>query len=342
MSDAPRERVAGRATWLASRGARAVEALRRLLPGRLTPRPADLTDAPEQTHAAREVRELAFRVQGAVDSLFSGEYASAFRGQGLEFSHLREYEPGDDVRAIDWNVTARRQQTFVKQFIEERELTVTLIVDVSASTGFGVGRRSITGVALEMAAVLALSAARSNDRTGLILVSDEIERVLPAGGGRQHVLRLLTELSAFRPSGTGTRLSQALELIVRSTRGRGIVFIISDFVLPPTEIEELRRITHSLAKRQDVVPIRLFDPVGEDLPDLGPLVLVDPESGRSTVVDSGDPAFRDAYRAEALAAREAVTQLFRELEITMIEVEIGGDYVAPLMRFFRRREGYSR
>ena len=175
--------------------------------------------------ALRHVRGLDLRIRGLVDSLFAGEYPSVFRGRGLEFSHLREYTPGDDVRAIDWKVTARRGAPYVREFVEERELTVLLVVDCSGSTTCGTGARSLREIALELSSVLALTATRGGDRVGLVLFTDEVERFLPPGSGRRHALNLMLELHSFRPRGSGTRPSGALELVSRALKPRTIVFL---------------------------------------------------------------------------------------------------------------------
>jgi uncharacterized protein (DUF58 family) len=291
--------------------------------------------------AALEVRQLELSTRELVDTLFSGEYHSVFRGQGLEFSHLREYVYGDDVRAIDWNVTARRGHPYIKQFVEERELTVLLVVDVSASKDFGTGARANAELALELAAVLALCAVRNNDRVGLLLVSDDVEKFVPPGSGRRHALRTLLELHAFQPRGRGTRLGRGLEYLAHVVRNRSIVFLVSDFILNPTELGELRQAGMAVALRHDLIPVHLLDARAETLPELGMVALVDPESGRRVVVDADDPGFRDAYRAAVAASRQQVTSLFQELRVEPIEVDTGQSYVPALLEFFRRRERLS-
>jgi uncharacterized protein (DUF58 family) len=288
--------------------------------------------------AALEVRQLELSVRDLVDTLFSGEYHSVFRGQGLEFSHLREYMHGDDVRAIDWNVTARRGHPYIKQFMEERELTVMLVVDVSASKDFGTGPRANAELAMELAAVLALCATRNNDRVGLLLVSDEVEKFIPPGSGRRHALRLLMELHGFRPSGRGTKLGRGLDYLARVTRSRAVVFLISDFILEPEDLRDLREVGMGISLRHDLVPIHLLDPGAEELPELGMLALVDPETGKRMVVDAGDPRFRDAYAAAVLTSRREIAGLFRDCRVDSIEVDTRKSYVPALLDFFRRRE----
>ena len=318
--------------------ARAVGAFRGLLRGA---RLESGWEGPEETvpdELALDVRQLELHVRYLVDSLFSGEYHSVFRGQGLEFSSLREYQPGDDVRAIDWKVTARRGHPYVKQFVEERELNALLVVDMSASEEFGTGERPNAEIALELAAVLALSATRNNDRVGLLLVTDEVEFFLPPSSGRRHALRLLLELHAFRPKRRGTKPSKALDFIARVIPHRAIIFLISDFILDAAELRELAETGRGMALRHDLVPIRLRDSRADDLPDLGMVALLDPETGKRVVVNAGDAAFRDSYRADTARARAEVSSLFRELHADIIEVDTSESYIPPLLKFFGRRE----
>ncbi|MBI4521570.1 MAG: DUF58 domain-containing protein [Gemmatimonadetes bacterium] len=298
------------------------------------PNPEDLfSDA-----AALQIRQLELQIRGLVDSLFSGEYQSVFRGQGLELSHLREYEVGDDVRAIDWNVTARRGQPYVKQFVEERELTAVLVVDVSGSKDFGTGARANAEIALELAAVLALSANRNNDRVALLLVTDEVELFIPPGTGRSHALRLLLKLLTHRPQGRGTKPSKGLDFVARVCRPRSILFLISDFILDASELEALSEVSRTVALRHDLIPIRLVDSRADELPDVGMVALLDPETGERRVVDAGNATLRESYRSAVAAARDQVSALFRELSLDVIEVDTKESYIPPLMRFFFRRE----
>jgi len=288
--------------------------------------------------AALHIRQLELQIRGLVDSLFGGEYQSVFRGQGLEFSHLREYEVGDDVRAIDWNVTARRGHPYVKQFVEERELTAVLVVDVSGSKDFGTGARANAEIALELAAVLALSANRNNDRVALLLVTDEVELFIPPGTGRSHSLRLLLTLLTFRPKRRGTKPSKGLDFVARVCRPRSILFLISDFVLDASELKALSEVAPIVQLRHDLIPVRLVDSRSEELPDVGMVALLDPETGERRVVDAGDAAFRDSYRSDVARARDQVSALFRGLSLDIIEVDTKESYIPPLMRFFFRRE----
>lgn len=288
--------------------------------------------------AALDVRQLELSIRDLVDTLFSGEYHSVFRGQGLEFSHLREYTHGDDVRAINWGVTARRGHPYIKQFVEERELSVILAVDVSASEDFGTGGHANAELAMELAAVLALCAIRNNDRVGLLLISDGVELFVPPGSGRRHALRLLLELHAFRPKGRETKLGRGLDFLARVSHHRSIVFLISDFILDQNELQDLRTTGMGVSLRHDLVPVHLVDPWAEEIPELGMIALVDPESGRRTVVDAGDVKFLSAYRHDAADARREIALLFRDLRLDSIEVDTRSSYVPALLNFFHRRE----
>jgi uncharacterized protein (DUF58 family) len=290
---------------------------------------------------ADQVRRIELRTRGLVESLFSGEYHSVFKGRGLEFSDVREYQPGDDVRTIDWNVTARRGRPFVKEYVEERELTALLVVDLSASKDFGTGSRSNAAIASEIAAVLAFAAAGNNDRVALLLVTDRVELFVPPDSGRRHALRLVMELLSSRPEGRGTMLSTGLQYASRVLHRRAAVFVVSDFLMDAATDPGLAASARRLAHDHDVVPIRLTDAGGDDLPDVGLLAIADPETGERRVIDTRRRV-RDAYRARKAAQRAAITVLFRELRLDAVEVGTDGDYVPALIRFFRRRERASR
>lgn len=290
---------------------------------------------------AAQVRRIELRTRGLVQSLFSGEYHSVFKGRGLEFSDVREYQPGDDVRTIDWNVTARRGKPFVKEYVEERELTALLVVDLSASKDFGTGSRSNAEIASEIAAILAFAAAGNNDRVALLLVTDRVELFVPPDSGRRHALRLVLELLSFRPESKGTRLSAALEYASRVLHRRAAVFVVSDFLMDRTSDPALASATRRLARDHDVVPIRLTDPGGDDLPDVGLIALVDPESGERRVIDTR-AGVRRRYRDLKADQRAEITGLFRELRLDVVEVTTTADYVPALIHFFRRRERASR
>ena len=285
----------------------------------------------------RQVKLLELRTRGLVNSLFTGEYRSVFKGQGMEFSEVREYQPGDEVRSIDWNVTARMRKPYVKRYIEERELTVMLAVDLSGSERFGTRARFKSELASELAAVLAMSAIRNNDRVGAVLFTDRIEHVVPPRKGRRHALRLMRDLLAFEPVGRGTDLAAALEYSGKMLTHKAIIFVVSDFQL--TDLEQPLKL---LAQRHDVVAVTVDDPSEQVLPDIGQARFVDPETGVTIDVDTSDEKVRTRFAeavAEELSARK---RLLRRLAIDEIPVSTEGGVVDPLIKFFRTRETRSR
>lgn len=280
----------------------------------------------------RQVRLIELRTRGLVNSVLSGEYRSVFKGQGMEFSEVREYQPGDEVRTIDWNVTARMRQPYVKRYIEERELTVMLAVDLSGSERFGTVSRFKSELATELSAVLAMAAIRNNDRVGALLFTDRVEHVVRPGKGRRHVMRLVRDLLAWTPEDVGTDIGRAAEYLARLLSRRTIVFVISDFVAPALE-----RPLKQLAQRHDVVAVTIEDPRERVLPDMGLVRFTDPETGVTVDVNTSHRAVRDRYEQQVRAEREARTQLFRRLAIDEIAVRTDRSYVEPLLRFFRAR-----
>jgi uncharacterized protein (DUF58 family) len=293
----------------------------------------------------KQVRLIELRTRGLVDSIFGGEYHSVFRGQGMEFAEVREYQPGDDVRNIDWNVTARMGHPYVKKHVEERELSVLLAVDLSGSEQFATRGRFKGEVAAEIAAVLALSAVRNNDRVGLVIFSDRIEHVVPPKKGRRHALRLIRDVLAFRASGRGTDLDGALDYAARLLPHRGIIFVLSDF-LPQyraalaagSATASWERTLRLVSRRHDVVAVRIADAAEMALPDVGLLVLTDPETGEQVAVRTDDLAIRSGFDT-AVAREEAELQrLFRRLGVDQIEMRTDAPIVRPLLSFFRRRE----
>ncbi len=283
------------------------------------------------------MRHIELRTRGLVESLFSGEYHSVFKGRGLEFSDVREYQPGDDVRAIDWNVTARRGRLFVKEHVEERQLNVLLIVDLSASKQFGSGPKRNGRVAVEIAGILALAATNNNDRVGLLLVTDHVELFLPPDTGRRHALRLVLDLLSYHPSGRGTKLSTALEYAAKVLRQRTVVFLVSDFLIDSSGDSSFEPSLSRLASAHDVVPIRLTDPASSTLPDIGMFAVLDPESGERHVMNTGNARVRHEYSARFAHQRDWVTSTLNRLRLDIVEITTPNDYVPPLISFFRRR-----
>ena len=281
----------------------------------------------------RQVRLLELRTRGLVNSLFTGEYHSVFKGQGMEFAEVREYQPGDEVRSIDWNVTARMRHPYVKRYVEERELTVMIAVDLSGSERFGTAARFKSELASELTAVLAMSAIRNNDRVGALLFTDRVEHVVPPAKGRRHVLRLIRDVLVFEPEGCRTDIPAATDYLIKMLRHHSVVFLVSDFM--GGDIEQPIKL---LSQRHDLIAVRVEDPRELELPDVGLARFTDPESGETVDVDTGDRAVRASFESTVQAEREGRTRLFRRLGIDEVVVRTDTGYIEPLMRFFRQRE----
>lgn len=280
----------------------------------------------------RQIRRIEIRVRRLLNTAFLGEYHSVFRGQGMEFADVREYQPGDDVRTIDWNVTARSGFPYIKQFVEERELTVLLAVDVSSSGTYGSTGQTKQEVATEVAALLAFSAIRNGDKVGLVTFTDRVEAFLEPSKGQQHVLRLLRELLFNQPKGKGTDINAALRFISQIQRRRCVVFLISDFLT-----EGYEATLRVAARRHDVVAIILTDPREAELPEAGIVTLEDAETGAQVVVDTGDPAVRAQLYQLALDARAQRNNTLNALKVDHLEVQTDTSYVEPLAGFFKSR-----
>ena len=281
----------------------------------------------------RKIKAIQIRTQRLVTDIFAGEYESAFRGRGMEFEEVREYMPGDDVRHIDWNVTARTAKPHIKVHREERELTVMLLVDVSSSGQFGSVQKLKNEVAAEVAAVLAYTAIKSNDRVGLIIFSDRIERYIPPKKGRAHVWRVIREILTFKPTRRATDLGGALEYLGKVVRRRAVIFVISDF-LDKGFGERLR----VAGKRHDVTAVTVTDPREVTLPRLGILELEDAETGDLLLVDTYDPNITEGFRVLAADGRTTRTDLFRSADVGEIPVRTDEPYIDAIVRFFRARE----
>ncbi len=281
----------------------------------------------------RAVRKIQIRTSHLVSDLFAGQYQSVFKGRGMEFAEVRLYQPGDDVRTIDWNVTARTGVPHVKRFAEERELTVVLLVDASASTAFGSVAQLKSTLAAELSAVLAFSAITNNDKVGLVIFTDRIELALPPRKGTHHVLRVIREVLACRPAGRGTDLAAAIEHLDTVTKRRCVVFVVSDF-LDPGAARALRL----AARRHDVVAVVLEDPREAALPDVGLVELEDAETGARWTIDTGDRRVREAFAARAAAARAERDRMLRAADVDAVVVATDRSYTEALLRFFRMRE----
>ncbi len=280
----------------------------------------------------QKVRKIEIRTKGMVNSLFGGEYQSAFKGRGMEFSEVREYTYGDDIRQIDWNVTARTGDPFIKQFEEEREQTLMLCVDISPSGIFGSKNQSKMELSIEICAVLAFSAIKNGDKVGLVLFTDEIEKVIPPKKGRLHVLRLIRELLTTEPQGTGTDLSEALSYVNRLLNRRAIVILASDF--QDDNYDRQMKITN---RKHDLVNIFINDKLEDELPDLGLVPLKDAETGEEVLVDTSSKKVRKEYQKKREVAKKKLREHFLRMKIDTIELETNESYIRPLMTFFRRR-----
>ena len=281
----------------------------------------------------KKIRRIHIRTSHIANDLFAGHYQSTFKGQGMEFEEVREYQPGDEIRRIDWNVTARQGKPFVKRFREERELTVMVLMDVSGSQEFGTTDQLKREMAAEVAATLAFSAIKNNDKVGLIGFSDRIERYVKPDKGTRHVLRVIRELLTLRATGRGTDIGLALDYLNRVSTRRAVVFVVSDF-----QAADYERSLRVARRRHDVIPIVLSDPREIELPKARLVDLVDAETGQRMTVDMSSKWFRDEYRRRALAASELREKEFRRMKIDGVELMTGQSFVEPLTKFFRARE----
>jgi uncharacterized protein (DUF58 family) len=287
----------------------------------------------ETKELLKKVRQLEIRTRGLVNQVFSGEYHSVFKGRGMEFSEVREYQFGDDMRMIDWNVTARFNHPFVKIFEEERELTVMLVVDMSGSQFFGSQSALKRDVALELSAILAFSAMKNNDKVGLILFTDRIEKFVPPRKGRGHALRIVRELLSFEPTRPATSIKTALEYLNHVQKKRSIVFVLSDFM--DSNYEAALRIA---GKRHDLIGVVLQDPRENEIPSVGLVHLRDAESGANRLVDTSNTQVRFLYKQFGERIREARKSLFVKSRLDDVLIRLDQPYIKPLADFFKLRE----
>lgn len=285
----------------------------------------------------RRVRKIEIKTRGLSNEIFAGKYHTAFRGRGMSFSEVREYRAGDDVRDIDWNVTARSRKPHIKVYEEERELTMMLVVDVSGSRMFGSTERLKKNIITEIAAVLAFSAAENNDKVGCIFFSDRVEKFIPPKKGRSHILMIIRELIGFRPESTGTKLSEPVRFLTNVNKKRCTTFILSDFMDSSQDRSALDDALKIAGGRHDLVGIRVYDPRETELPDVGIVELRDAETGRKVWVDTSSRAVRDHY-AESWRQRCAeIEATLKHNRIDTATVSTDGDYVAELMKLFKQR-----
>ncbi len=280
----------------------------------------------------KKIRRIEITTNRLVNNIFAGEYESVFKGRGMEFEEVREYQPGDEIRTIDWNVTARMGQPYIKKYVEERELVMMLLVDTSASADFGTHQQTKAEIAAEISALLAFSAIKNSDKVGLICFTDDVELFVPPRKGVKHVLRVVREILYFAPQQRGTNISAALEYVDRVIRRKSVVFLISDF--RDQGYEKRLQVT---SKRHDLIAITLQDMREETLPNMGLIALEDAETGEVVVLDTREAKAREMYRQLNLSVVEARRKFFQSNKIDNIEIRTEQSYVEPLIRFFRQR-----
>ena len=281
-----------------------------------------------------KIKRIEITAKRLVTDEFAGEYQSVFKGRGMEFDEVRPYYPGDDVRRIDWNVTARMATPYVRRYHEERELTVMLVVDASGSSEFGTLGQFKRELAAELAAVLSFAATTNNDRVGLVIFTDTVELLIPPRKGRRHVLRMVRDLLVFRPQNTGTDIGAALDTVNLLLKRRSIVFLISDFIAPPESYDSS---LSASSRRHDLIAVDLHDPAEFEIPRVGIITLEDAETGELVWVDTDDNRWRRTYEAEVRRQEETTTQIMRGAGIDRISVSTDREYVAELNEFFQRR-----
>lgn len=281
----------------------------------------------------KKVRKIEIKTRGLSNQIFSGEYQSAFKGRGMAFSEVREYQMGDEIRTIDWNVTARFNHPYVKVFDEEREMTVMLLVDVSGSKNFGTQIQQKQELATEVCAVLAFSAIQNNDKIGVLFFSDQVEKFIPPKKGKSHILMIIRELIDFKPKHSGTNVAEALRYFTSAIKKRCTSFLISDFMSPPFE-NELK-----IANRKhDLIALRLYDQHEEEFPNLGLIPITEEESGQMTWINTGDKRVRQAFKAAALERNGRLEDLFRKSGVDFTKIGTHQSYIKPLMTLFKKRE----
>ncbi len=281
----------------------------------------------------KRVRRIELKTRGLSNQIFSGQYHSAFKGRGMAFSEVREYTPGDEIRTIDWNVTARFNTPFVKVFEEERELTVILMVDVSASYNFGTKEKLKRNLITELCAVLSFSAIQNNDKIGVIFFTDQVEKFIPPKKGKSHILRIIRELIEFEPEHKGTNLTEALTFLNNAIKKRAIAFLISDF-MDENPIKDSLRLAN---QRHDLVAVQIKDQRETELPNVGLLPVVDPETGEWSWLDTSSKKLREEYKKKALRFDERLHRLFKKTGVDFVSLYTDKSYVAPLINLFKKR-----
>ena len=286
----------------------------------------------DTTELLKKVRRIEIKTRGITQSLFSGEYHSAFKGRGMSFSEVREYQMGDDIRSIDWNVTARFNHPYVKIFEEERELTLILLVDVSGSENFGTQKQLKEDMITELCAVLAFSGLQNNDKIGVIFFTDIIEKFIPPKKGKSHILRIIRELLEFKPKNTKTDISQALKYLTNAIKKKSIAFMISDFM--DGDFTDAMKIA---SRKHDLIALRIYDKREKQLPNMGLLKTIDPETGKITWLDTSSRKLRMQYAAAIDKKEKAVAEIFRRTGVDTVSIATDESYMAPLSNLFKKR-----
>jgi uncharacterized protein (DUF58 family) len=286
------------------------------------------------TELIKKIRRIEIRTRRLVNDSYAGEYHSIFKGRGMEFDEVRPYQIGDEIRSIDWNVTARTGEPHVKRYVEERELTVMLVVDASGSENFGSVNRFKRELAAELTAVLSFAATTNNDKVGLLIFTDRVELFIPPRKGRRHVLRLIRELLAFEPQSRGTDIKLALDTINQILKRRSIIFLVSDFLVPAESYQRELTVTNI---RHDVISIDLHDPLENSLADVGLLALEDPETDELIWVDTSDASWRDSYQLRTQVQEADKARIFKQASVDRIHIATNEDYTASLTSFFHKR-----
>lgn len=287
----------------------------------------------ETTEIFKKVRKIEIKTRGLSNQIFSGEYHSSFKGKGMSFSEVREYQYGDDIRNIDWNVTARFNHPYVKIFEEERELTVILLIDVSGSNAFGTRVQYKQDLITEVAAVLSFSAIANNDKVGVIFFSDRVEKFIPPKKGSSHILRIIRELIDFQSKGKGTNIAEALRYFTNAIKKRSVAFLISDF-----EDHGYDQALRIAARKHDLIALQIYDEREKEIPPAGLLRLTDPETGRDIWIDTSDPDVRERFRSQREARQRYINDVLTRAGVDFTQLATGRDYVRPLMNLFKQRE----
>lgn len=291
---------------------------------------------PDTKEVISRVRQIDIRTNRLVEGIISGAYLSAFKGTGIEFSEVREYQIGDDPRTIDWNVTARMNRPFVKEFIEERDLTLMIMFDISRSSEFGTARSIKKDIGIELCASLAMSAMRNNDKVGLMLATNRVENYLPPMKGKKHAFRIIRETIFHEPMHNNTDLSVPLAQLSKILKKRSVIFVISDF---QDDIRRFKKPLQILKNRHDLIAIKLWDVREQELPDIGLIELEDEETGEQVLVDTGDAGFRKKYREAVESRNKELSGVMKRLEIDLIEISTAQDWIQPMLKFFSMRAG---